>query len=122
MRLPFCIVHGNDSAKIFRRRPAFEGKRKLLPRAPGKKIQFKSLRPPRNLFWGYHQFFVSNVARLPVAPPIKSFERFARFVIVGGMSERTYPRGHHGPIIVEAGLALPRMQLGVRDTLAGDVA
>src|SRR6266404_4675979 len=122
VRFPFRVVHGNDGAKISRCRPAFERKRKLLPRAPGEKIQFKPLRPPFNLFWGYHQFFVSNVARLPVAAPIKPLERYARFLISGWVAERTYPRGHHGPIIIEAGLALPRMQLGIRDALPGDVA
>jgi hypothetical protein len=122
MRLPFRVVHRDDRSKVLRRRPAFERERKFLPRASRKKIQFKPPRPFLNLSWRYNQFFVSNVPGLAVAAPVKFLECRARFCVRSGVPERTYPRGHHVPIIVETGLALPLMQLGERDALAGDVA
>src|SRR2546425_637355 len=55
-------------------------------------------------------------------------ERYARiacgkrFFVRSRMPKGTYPRGNHAPVIVETGLALPAMQLGIGHALAGNMA
>ena len=105
-----------------RARPAFERERKFLARAPGKKIQLETLCPLLNLPRRDHQLFVSHVSGSTIAAPIKSFERRARFFVRSRVPERTHPSGNHSPIVVETGFALPVVQLGIGDTLAGNVA
>src|ERR1700687_3555450 len=122
MRLFLCVVHSDDGAEIFRGRPALEREGKFLARAPGEEIQLEALRPFFNLPRRHDQFFVSNVSGLAVAAPIEFLERRARFFVRSGVPERTYPRGNHAPVVVKTGLALPAMQLGIRDALAGNMA
>src|SRR6266550_4712632 len=122
MRLFLRVVHGDDGAEIFRGRPAFKREGKLLARASGKEIQLEALGPFFNLPRRDHQFFVSHVPGLAVAAPIKSFERRPRLFVRSGVPERTYPRGNHAPVVVETWFALPAMQLGIGDALAGNIA
>src|SRR5260370_20714126 len=79
-------------------------------------------RPALNLPRRHEQLFVSHVSRLAVAAPIKSFEGRARLFVRSWVPKRTDPRGNHGPIVVETGLALPAMQLGIGDALARNIA
>src|SRR6266481_1869424 len=85
MRLPLRVVHRNDRAKVPYGWPILERKREFLPRPPCEEVQLVSPSPLFYLPRRHHQLFVSNVSRLPVAPPIEFFERRARLFVRSGM-------------------------------------
>src|SRR6266581_4704277 len=116
------VVHRDDSSEILRGGPAFERKGKLLPCSSGEKIQLAAPRPALDLPGRDDQPFVSNVAGLAVAAPVESLECFAGLVVGNWVAERSHPCGNHGPIVIEARLALPTVQLRVGYALASQMA
>src|ERR1700674_3216014 len=72
------IVHGYHSAKVRGVRPGIEGEGKLPASAAGEEVQLKAAGPTLHLPRRDEEFFVANVAGLPVCSPVEFLESHAR--------------------------------------------
>src|SRR5580704_17606755 len=94
----------------------------LPPRAPCKKREVGAPGPALEAAPRHQPAFAPHIAALSISAPI-NFLKFALHLrVFDGMPERGHPVGGQPPVVVISGAAIPLLNVGVGDALAGEMA
>src|SRR5882762_1779858 len=109
--LPHYIIHRHHAAKVPRTFPALKRISKFLPRPPGKKVQFKSTRPPLHLLRRNQHLFPPHIPGPSIEIPVKLLKRVARLLVCCRPAQFRRPVRDHAPVVVISRLTLPFIKL-----------
>ena len=118
----FDVVHRHDARKQIAHAKAFERMPQFPPRAAGKQREFGALGPSLQTPRAAPASVRATRCRACRSCPNKSSET-ARFTsrIFHVVAQRSHPVRRQPPIIVISGAALPLLNIGVSDALAGEM-